>query len=66
MKQHFFSLLLILPSCACTVAGCSAQVAPGDPEMPRKTSYTSAEIEALKADGVSDHELRSMGIKVRK
>ncbi|QDV10916.1 hypothetical protein CA51_07700 [Rosistilla oblonga] len=66
MKQQVLSLLLIASTGGFVGSGCAPRVAPGDPEVPRKTVYTRAEIDALKAEGVSDRELKNMGIKVIK
>lgn len=64
MRLHGLSFLLMFAFCGLASLGCSAKPAVGDPDKPRKTSYSKAEVEALRAEGVSASELKNMGIKV--
>lgn len=58
------SNFFFLAACVCFLAGCSPQPIAGDPDQDRKRTYTQAELDAMKADGVSQAEIDNMDIEV--
>ncbi|MEZ6089474.1 MAG: hypothetical protein R3C05_15885 [Pirellulaceae bacterium] len=48
----------------CFVLGCSNQPIAGDADQDPKRTYTQAELDELKADGVSESEIDNMDITV--
>lgn len=64
MKCTFGSSALIV-ICLAMSTGCSSSPAPGDPDVPVKTEFTQAEIDQMKAEGMSDAEIENMNYTVK-